>query len=102
MGGHKGPLVEAHLGVVVTGPSTQQDGLCAHGRGHVDVEVTAATGVDSDHSLNMLQVADEVVLALAGFGVDGQHQLVARLDFTAEGENRLSDLKLGGRHTKQN
>lgn len=86
VGGHEGPLVEAHLGVVVTGSSAQQDGLCAHGRGHVDVEVAAAAGVDSDHRLDMLQVADKVVLPLASFSVDGQHQLVARLDFTGEGE----------------
>ena len=86
VGGHEGPLVEAHLGVVVAGPSAQQDGLGAHGRGHVDVEVAAAAGVDGDHRLNVLQVADEVVLPLAGFGGDGQHQFVARLDFTGEGE----------------
>lgn len=82
VGGHIGPLVEAHLGVVVTGPSAQQDGLCAHGRGHVDVEVTAAAGVDGDHRLNVLQVADKVVLPLTAFSADGQHHFVARLDFT--------------------
>lgn len=86
VGRHEGPLVEAHLGVVVAGPSAQQDGLCAHGRGHVDVEVAPAAGVDGDHRLDVLQVADKVVLPLAGFRVDGQHQLVARLDFTGERE----------------
>lgn len=72
VGGHEGPLVKSHLGVVVTGPSAQQDRLCAHGRGHVDVEVTAAAGIDGDHRLNMLQVADKIVLPLAGFSGDGQ------------------------------
>lgn len=84
VGGHEGPLVEAHPGVVVAGPSAQQDGLCAHGRGHVDVEVAAAGRVDSDDRLDVLQVADKVVLPLAGFSGDGQHLFVARLDFTAK------------------
>lgn len=87
VGGHEGPLVEAHLGVVVAGPPAEQDGLGAHWRAHVDVEVAAATGVDRHHRLDVLQVAYKVVLALAGVGVDGQHQLVARLDF-AETKDR--------------
>lgn len=82
VGGHERPLVEAHLGVVVAGPPAEQDGLGAHGRAHVDVEVAAAAGVDRHHRLDVLQVAHKVVLALAGVSVDGQHQLVARLDFT--------------------
>lgn len=86
--GHEGPLVEAHLGVVVAGPPTEQDGLCAHGRCHVDVEVAAAAGIDRDHRLDVLQVTDKVVFALAGLGVDGQHQLVAGLDFTEETQEK--------------
>lgn len=81
VGGHEGPLVEAHLGVVVAGPPAEQDGLGAHRRTHVDVEVAAAASVDGDHRLDVLQVAHKVVLALAGVGADGQHQLVPGLDF---------------------
>lgn len=81
VGGHEGPLVEAHLGVIVAGPPAEQNGLGAHWRAHVDVEVAAAAGVDRHYRLDVLQVAHKVVLALAGVGADGQHQLVARLDF---------------------
>lgn len=42
----------------------------------------------------MLQVANKVVFALAGFSVDGQDQFAAGLDFTGERENRLSRSKL--------
>lgn len=93
MGGHEGPFVEAHLGVVVTGPSAQQERLCGHGGGHVDGEVAAAAGVDRDHRLNVLQVADKVVLPLTGVGVDGQQHFVARLDFTGERRKWLKKLK---------
>lgn len=82
VGGHEGPLIKTHLGVIVAGPSTEQDGFCSHGRGHVDAEVAAAAGIDGDHCLDVLQVANKVVLALAGLGVDGQHQFAAGLDFT--------------------
>lgn len=87
MGGHERPLVKAHLGVVVSWTPAQQNGLGAHGGGHVDVQVSSPGRVDRDDSLDMLEVADEVFFSLTRICLEGQYQLASGWYFS-EGRKR--------------
>lgn len=77
VGGHERPLVKAHLGVIIPWTPTQQNGLGTHRGSHVDVQVSSPGCIDCDDSLDMLKVADEILLPFTGISGEGQHQLAS-------------------------